>query len=133
MFLFASLSKSTFFTRAALVSFVQHSCSSCLTCITLVSLVQHSCCTCVALGSLVSHSCRNCVISVTLVLHQHHSCHTRVARVCHSCCKLDQIKLNRDTFFTLKSFRKKFQSTTDSVNARKLLRLSTHHCKLFLV
>ena len=33
---------------------------------------------------------------------------------------------------TLKSFRKQFQSTTHSVNAGKLLRLSTYHCKLFL-
>ena len=31
---------------------------------------------------------------------------------------------------TLKSFRKQFQSTTQSVNVGKLLRLSTYHCKL---
>ena len=133
MFLLGSLSKSKFFTRAALVSFVQHSCS---TRVARVSLASHSCrwfSTRATLVSLVSHSCRTCVVSVTLVLHQYHSCRTRVAPVCHSCCKLDQIKLNRDTFFTFKSFRKQFQSTTGSVNARKLLRLSTYHCKLFLV
>ena len=34
--------------------------------------------------------------------------------------------INRDVFLTLKSFRKY------SVNAAKLLRLSTFHCKMFL-
>ena len=69
--------KSNFFTRAALVSFVQHSCR---TRVVLVALVSYSCCTCVACVSLlllVSHSCRNHVACVT--------------RVWHSCCKLDQI------------------------------------------
>ena len=35
-------------------------------------------------------------------------------------------------FLTLRSFRKQFQSTTHPVNAEKLLRLSTYHCKLSL-
>ena len=56
MFLLVSLSKSKFFTRFALVSFVQHSCRTCvalcrsyLTHIALVSLVSHSCRSCLAL------------------------------------------------------------------------------------
>ena len=77
MFLLVSLSKSKFFTRVTLTSFVQH---SCLTRVVRVALVLPLCCTCVtrvSLVSLVSHSCR--------------SCHTHVARVWLSCCKLDQI------------------------------------------
>ena len=35
-------------------------------------------------------------------------------------------------FFTLKLSRKQFQSTNHSVNAEKLLRLNTYHCKPFL-
>ena len=54
MFLLLFLSKSKFFTRVALMSFVQHSCR-----IRVVS---------VALVSLVSHSCRSSVASVALVL-----------------------------------------------------------------
>ena len=42
------------------------------------------------------------------------------------------VKLNIGVFLTLKSFRKQFQSTTQSVNAGKRLRLSTDDCKLFL-
>ena len=83
MFLPVSLSKSKFFTRVALVSFV-----------------YHSCCICVALVSLVSHSCRTRVASVALMLHSCRSCRTRVARVWHSCCILDQIFL----FLVLKYF-----------------------------
>ena len=56
MVLLVSLSKSKFFTRFALVSFVQHSCRTCvalcrsyLTHIALVSLVSHSCRSCLAL------------------------------------------------------------------------------------
>ena len=63
MFLPVSLSKSKFFTRVALVLFVQHLCRNCRSCLTrvaLVSLVSHSCCirvACVALVSLVSGTC----------------------------------------------------------------------------
>ena len=53
MFLLMSLSKSKFFTRVALVSFVQYSCRTCVvrvgschTCVALVLLVSHSCCQC---------------------------------------------------------------------------------------
>ena len=42
--------------------------------------------------SLVSHSCRTCV---ALVSHSCSKSRTRVARVLHSCCKLDQIGINR--------------------------------------
>ena len=52
MFLHVSLSESKFFTRVALVSFVQHSCRSCFTCVavlshlsrTRVARVWRSCC-----------------------------------------------------------------------------------------
>ena len=40
--------------------------------------------------------------------------------------------INRDVFLTLKLFIKQFQSTTYSVNAGKLLRLSKYYCKLLL-
>ena len=49
MFLLVSFSKSKFFTRVALLAFVQHSCRSCSTRVTVVSLVQHSCRSCLAL------------------------------------------------------------------------------------
>ena len=61
MFLLVSLSKSKFFTRVTLLSFVLH--------------LYRSCFTRVACGALMLHSCR--------------SCRTRVARVWHSRCKLD--------------------------------------------
>ena len=51
MFLLVSLSKSKFFTRVTLVSFVQHSCR---TCVALVSLVSHSCCARVVSVTLLS-------------------------------------------------------------------------------
>ena len=54
MFLPVSLSKSKFFTRVALMSFVQHSCRTCVARVSLVSLVSHSCCIRVA---RVWHSC----------------------------------------------------------------------------
>ena len=54
MFLLVSLSKSKFFTRVALVSFVQHSCRQCSSHVAPVSLVSHSCCIRVA---RVWHSC----------------------------------------------------------------------------
>ena len=38
---------------------------------------------------------------------------------------------NRDVFFTLKSFRNQFQSTTHFLNVGKRVRLSTYHYKLF--
>ena len=83
MFLLVFLSKSKFFTRVTLMSFVQHQCR-----IRVVS---------VALVSLVSHSCRSSVASVALVLHSCYSCRTRVAHVWHSCCKSDQIKSSHST------------------------------------
>ena len=45
MFLLLSLSKSKFFTRVALVPFVQKSCRTRVVHVALVSLVSHSCCT----------------------------------------------------------------------------------------
>ena len=68
MFLLVQLN---FFTRVALVSFLQHPCR---TCDTLVLLMSHSYCTRVV---LMSHSCR--------------LCRTRVVRVWYACCKLEQI------------------------------------------
>ena len=67
MFLLVPSSKSKFFTRVALVSFVQHSCRQCST---RVALVLHSCLT-------VFHSCRSCRTRVA-----------SVALVSHSCCKI---------------------------------------------
>ena len=71
MFCLASLSKSSFFTRVALVLFVQHSCYTsvvrgaivlplCCILVTCISFMSHTCCThvsCVALTSLVSDTC----------------------------------------------------------------------------
>ena len=71
MFLLVSLSKSKFFTRVALVSFVQYSCR---TRVVSVALVSHSCQTCVALVSPVSQSCRTRVAFVSLVSHSCRSC-----------------------------------------------------------
>ena len=56
--------------------------------VALVSFVQHSCCTHVVRVTLMLHLCCTGVTRVSLVLH---FCHILVARVCHSCCKLDQI------------------------------------------
>ena len=75
MFLLVSLSKSKFFTRVALVSFVQRCVSlashSCRWFSNRVALVLHSCCSCltlVALVLLVLHLCCIRVLRVTLVL-----------------------------------------------------------------
>ena len=89
MFLLMTLSKSKFFTRVALVSFVQHSCRSWSTRV-----------------ALVSHLCRSCftrIASVALVLHLCHSCRTRVPSVWHSCCKLNQIFTYYQFIYTRKS------------------------------
>ena len=64
MFLLVSLSKSKFFPRVALASFVQH---PCLTHLVRVALVSHLYRTRVALVSLVSHSCCIRVARVALV------------------------------------------------------------------
>ena len=61
MIFFVSLSKYKFFTRVALVPFVQHSCR---TCVVAVLLVSHSCCTRVACAALLSHSRRLCLALV---------------------------------------------------------------------
>ena len=79
MFSLVLLSKSKFFTRAALVSYMQHLCR---TCVVNVVLMSHSCCTRVARASLVLHSCHSCCTRVAFVL-----------LVSHSCCKIDQIYL----------------------------------------
>ena len=74
MLLLVSLLKSKFFTRFALMLFV-----------------QHSCCTHVVRVALALHLCHTCVACVSLVLHSFCSCCNRVARVWRSPCKLDQI------------------------------------------
>ena len=75
MLLLVSLLKSKFFTRLALMLFVQHSCCThvvrvalalhlCHTCVACVSLVLHSFCSCcsrVTFMSLLSHLCRSCL------------------------------------------------------------------------
>ena len=98
MFLFVSLSKSKFFTRVTLVSFVQH---SCCTRVVHVALVSHLCCLCLT-----------CVSSVALVLYSCCSCRTRVARVWHSCRKLDQIF--PDSFFHV-SLKENIINTMDNI------------------
>ena len=81
MFLPVSLSKSTFFTRVALVSFLQHSCR---TRVARVALVSHFCSTRVVHVSLVSHLCHQCCARVAFV--------SLVSHSCRLCCKLDQIR-----------------------------------------
>ena len=75
IFLSVPLSKSEFFIRAALVSFVQYSCR------TRVALVSHLCHTRIARVSLVSHSCRQFCTRVTFVSLVSHSCRTCLALV----------------------------------------------------
>ena len=104
MFLLVSLSKSKFFTRAALVQFVQHS-------FALVLLVQHSCRTRVARFSLVS-----------LVPH---SCCIRVARVWHSRCKLDQI-FSKLQFHREENLKK--QTTLEEQKCTKYIRGNVYFC-----
>ena len=60
MFLPVSLSKLKFFTRVALVSFVQHLCRTCVT------LVSHLCCNRVASVALVSQS--RCILVARVAL-----------------------------------------------------------------
>ena len=103
MFLLVSLSKSKFFTRVALVSFVSHSCRSYSACVALVSLV--------------SHSCRTRVVSVALVLHSCSSCRTRVAHVWHSCCKVDQIVIQSNMTLAKKALVISLQCILNVLNA----------------
>ena len=99
MFSLVSLSKSKFFTRVTLVSFVQHLCR---TRVVHVELVQHLCrsrVNCVTLVSLVSHSYRSRVVLVAFLSHSCRLCRTRVVRVWHSCCKQTRSKNGSVKYF----------------------------------
>ena len=68
MFLPVPLSKSKFFTRVALVSFMSHSYH---TCVAPVLLVSHSYRTRVASVTFVLHSCRSCLALVLYIRLDH--------------------------------------------------------------
>ena len=60
------------------------------------------------------------------------SCFTQLGRQIVTLLSSYKSYRYRDGFLTLKLFRKQSQSTTHSVNAGTLSRLSTYHCKLIL-
>ena len=76
---------------------------SCRTCVACVATVSHSCCSCLTCVALVSHSCCSCLTHVPLVSLVLYSCCIHVARVWHSCCKLDQIKVNNVAVLDVRS------------------------------
>ena len=81
MFSLVLLSKSKFFTRAVIFSFLSHSCLFYVTLVALMLLMSHLCHTCFAHVALVPNVYRSCLTRVALVLHSYRTCIARVTLV----------------------------------------------------